>query len=255
MRNGTKGKNWILIMLPLLAVVLVMVLPSAGCSFSEENAQDGNELVMRTYTVAPEYGDELKGVLQGMFNQGGDVPRLGTVRLPREGLVVVTAPASMHAGIEEIIASLGSVAPTPPPTIQITYWAVQGEVADETVWPGRLEHLREALDAMAEVDGPMNFTLQEKIVLNSLSGSYASTDGPYFSVQQTATSHNGVIHAKIYIRKGPRMELRTTVRLDPGQLMVLEQAGFTTMVQAAPELAQTSTYLILQAEVVSGDGR
>jgi len=99
----------------------------------------------------------------------------------------------------------------------------------------------------------MSFLLREKIVLNSLSGSYATTDGPYFSVQQTATAYNDVVQAKLYIRKGPRMELRTTVRLEQGQLMVLEQGGFARLEQA-PALAENSTYIIIQAQVVS-DGR
>lgn len=242
--------------LALLAALLVLVLPASGCSYAEDKVeQDGDEPVLRSYKVDPQYGDELKSILTDMLNRGGDTPSMGSVRVPRDGLVVVTAPASIHAGIEEIISALGSTSPTPPPTIRITYWAVQGKVAAEMAWPASLDQLQEALEAIAQVDGPLTFTLQEKIALNSLSGSHARTDGPYFGIQQKATSRNGVVHADLNIEKGPAMRVRTSVRLEPGQLMVLEQAGFTTMVQGAPEMARSSTYIILQAEVVSSDGR
>jgi hypothetical protein len=240
----------------MLALATVVSLALGGCSCpGEMDTGSQNELVVRSYAVAPEYGEELKDILHGMFHHGGDAKPLGSVRVSRDGLVVVAAPESMIGGIEEVISALDRSNPPPPPTVHLTYWAVEGVRSMKTTWPDHLAVLQEALTSVAAVDGPLAFALLEKIELSSLSGARASTDGPYFGVEQKATARNGVVYANLFLRKGPVMRMRTAVRIEPGQLMVLEQAGFASMVEKAPDLAEKSTYLIVQARVDETEAR
>ena len=59
-----------------------------------------------------------------LLYKGQNVARAGNAESGPGGLLLVTAPAGIHPGVEQIVARLKEKAPAPPATVEITYWAV-----------------------------------------------------------------------------------------------------------------------------------
>lgn len=98
--------SWILVLVGLAVMAVALYVWRNAPGQSPMARQEAP--VVRTYPVPADRGEEirdaLRGVLQVRAGQGGLV--LGQATLPLPNRLVVSAPESMHASIEESIAAL-----------------------------------------------------------------------------------------------------------------------------------------------------
>ena len=104
----------------VVVALLVTLLLAIGCGQAPpKESGDSGEMEIRAYKV-PEGldGEQLRNSLAGSLGMGSE-ERLGTAYTYGDGSVVVTAPASVHAGVEVNI---------PVPTVEVV---VPGVVVEE----------------------------------------------------------------------------------------------------------------------------
>jgi hypothetical protein len=229
----------------LLSALLIVAL---ACGDSDNEASD-HGLMLRSYQVPDQTAAEMERILNNIL-------RLEEISYGRAmegpgGQVFVAAPESVHLGVEELIEQLRESSPTAPPTILLTYWAVIGDPAPETeVAPG-LGEVEPALEAIAAADGPLSFTLLEKIRLHSLSGEKGKAEGQQLVTRQLATARDGRVIA--YLEIGMQRlsgHTETRVNLEPDQVLVLGQTGLPNRPGERKHSA-TNLYIIVRAQVQS----
>jgi len=204
--------------------VLILLIFFTGCGRSLEDEEDGQSLVLQSYSVPAEYASEVSSIINSLLTrmEGGQRVNIGQARVGPGNVVLVTAPVSIQSGIEKMISDLEQNKPEPPPMVSLTYWIVRGRPAKETTWSSNLKEIESALRAVASSDGPMSFSLQERFNLQSLSGEDASINGRTTSVMQQVTIREGSALGSITIG---RALFRSSVQIALDKLLVLGQSG------------------------------
>src|SRR3972149_6538094 len=87
--------------------------------------------------------------------------------------------------------------PAAPPTVEITYWLVAGRRTQKYAAGPGLKDVEKVLAAVADADGPMEFTLVERPRLTSLSSERGFAQGQMAEVNQRATVTNGTLVADL----------------------------------------------------------
>lgn len=215
-----------------------------------------SNLVLRSYEVPNNGAQRMRGVLRELLwfgSDGKDANKyVGRADVGPDGRLIVLAPESVHEGVKSLVASITSKPVKEPGTVRLDYWVVAGT-------PGKSEapaaNLKEVAPALAEVeknDGPMAFTLVEKLTVSSLSNERGSMDGRDTHVRQFTNVVDDQITADIDIERfGQKMQTR--VRVKPGVLAVLASAGMTTRDNA--EAGRTVYFLVRAAPEDAGSGR
>lgn len=223
-------------LIPVLAAALAL----PGCLGGGDNPPSNpDELVIRSYDV-PEgvEGRTLLDMVNGLL--GPRESSLGSARLYPypDGRLVVTAPASLQAGIADLIAEMKAgprKAKEPPAALAIRYWVLLARpTAGQPSVAANLQDdptVKTAIDEIVAAQGPMEFALLEGLRLGVVEGQEALIRGRRVSVDQkvTRTTEGGSL-AEIEIgisgAQGRPNSLRTWARLDPGKIVVLGQAAF-----------------------------
>ena len=205
--------------------VLILLILVTGCGRSLEDEEDEQSLVLQSYTVPAEYASEVSSIINSLLTkmEGGQQVKIGQARVGPGNILLVTAPVSIQSGIGKMISDLEQSKPGPPPMVSLTYWIVIGHPAKETTWPSNLKEIEHALRAVESSDGPMSFSLQERLNLQSLSGEDASIYGRTTSVAQEVTIRKGSVLGSITIGNNV-FSSRVQIELD--KLLVLGQSGF-----------------------------
>jgi hypothetical protein len=215
---------------PLLWFVIGLAV--AAVAFLLHRSQPG-ELVVRSYSVAPEIAGEVKNALADAL------PGFGHVSQTSDGRILVSAPQSVQAGVQDILAEVAAKKPLPTPTIRFEVWLVTavpgtGTPDDE---PG-LAEVRPALIDIQKAKGPMRFELIEDLALQARAGSDNSqVQGARAALDVAPTIRydakgEPVIAARISLRLVPRADgspflpgsLRALTELRPGKLLVIGQS-------------------------------
>ena len=207
-------------------IVLIMAMLT-GCDANSNRIEKAQALELRSYEVPAEYASEVSSVIKDLLSQmGKDMKQIGRARIGPGGVVTVTAPASVHSGIEKMIADIIKAKPEPPPVVSLTYWIVVGNTAKGPVWPPQLNEIEPALQAISASEGPMSFDLQERLHLQSVSGESASLTGGMTTVGQEATVHEDSVLGEIIINlAGMRQTVNTKVQIGLNDVLVLGQSG------------------------------
>lgn len=235
----------------IITAGLIMVAMACGTPAPKEPGGEGDGPELRTYTVPTGYdGVSIKNYLRGSFDSGET--KLGTVLTYPDGILVVTAPPRIHAGIRQLFAELEERGPRPQSlgtTVALRYWIL---IARSAAGPGESVRfasaalrdagsLRPVLDELAETQGPLEFSLLEQISLASLDqGDRAQTRGRQFVVEQRvlrpdAGSPIADISIQSFGQRGNTHAVETRVRLESGKYVVLGQTAYNAASEGLPE--------------------
>jgi hypothetical protein len=218
--------------------VLGLLILFGACS--GEATGDPQEMQIRTYMVpegqsVQEFRDQLRLVL------GTGDQKQGTVQAFPNGTLAVTAPASVHSGIANLIEQMAQRGPQRtepvPASVTLTYWVVLGRPA-----PGGLEiaspvlrqngGLRPVFEAIVDTQGGMEFDLLEQLQLKSLDNNiWADIRGRQVDVRQRLIKHPSGerladIDFSISGSRGVAHTLESRVKLEPGRFVVLGQTAY-----------------------------
>lgn len=219
------------------------------------NGIPGN-LVLRSYDVPNGGAQRLRSALKELLYFGSDGKDsnkyVGRADVGPDGKLIVLAPESVHEGVKALVASANAHPVAEPGTVRLNYWVVVGAAgkSDAALAPN-LAEVAPALAELEKSDGPMSFTLVEKLQVSSLSGERGRLNGRDTSVRQFATVVDGQLTADLELERMAQ-KLETRVRLEPGQLVVLASSG-------APAKDQVDTgrsvYFLVRAASNDGAGR
>jgi hypothetical protein len=189
-------------------------------------------IMLKTYDVTSGDADRLYGVLQRVLQDEGSVEVL-----PGEALLVA-APAHIHEGVREFMASGPQLEASPREVVVLDYWLVLGtSSADTLLEPDesadrQLATLKPELDVIKGAEGYAHFRLLDHIRLATLDGEEGSSQSLVLEgVQQTVSTRGDVFEARLKLNTKLHEDhdsraLHTTLRLKAGESVVLGQAGY-----------------------------
>lgn len=226
---------------------------------------DADEPLLRTYAVPPEQSRSLERALASALSTGKDLPPLGTVRRLPDGRLVVVAPPGIQDGVAAMLRDLDPNKAPPVRTAEFDYWIVLGEPADAAQGVDAIPDIAPALQAIAESQGPMKFGLLEQMHLSSLIDDDGEADGNRMQARQVVTEVGGRLVADIDLAVSVTgtgqhnlhvcMEgcnrLKSRIHLDPGQLLIVGQAG-VELPAGKPEHGRKTMFYIVRGQVRSG---
>lgn len=209
-------------------VALPAMMFTAACNSATKGADDGEQsLQLRSYTVPPQYASEVSSIINSLLSRQPNTPQIGKARIGPGGVIVVAAPFSVQSGIERMIADIVKAKPEPPPIVSLTYWIVVGNPGKQTSWPPQLNEIEPALKAVSGYQGPMSFSLQERLKVQCMSGESAVLTGSTAIVRQKATVRQGSVLGDIYISlTGVDRSFTTQVQIGLNKTLVLGQSGY-----------------------------
>jgi len=163
------------------------------------SSEDPQEMQIKTYRL-PEGQDmkEVRDYLNRSLDTGDQ--NLGQVATYPDGSLVVTAPVSIHVGIEDLIEQLAQQGPKPaepvPASVTIDYWVVLGRpgqtgvnIASPTLKQN--QELRPVFEEIVRTQGGMEFHLLEQLQLKSLDNrSSAEIRGRLVYARQKVMMHD-----------------------------------------------------------------
>ena len=138
-----------------------------------------------------------------------------------------------------------------------------GRAAPKLKTPDTIAEIAGVLAEIAGSQGPMEFVLLEKARLVSLEGRKVHSTGRWVTINQKAASAAGRIVADIDIGVRSRTRdhgLGTRINVEPGQVMVLGQAGFQgdspfAGVQSAKKTEEPMMlFYVIRAQTLTSDG-
>jgi hypothetical protein len=88
-----------------LVVSLGVVAAIVGCRANTEPLGPP-AMVLRAYEVPQGQAQELRNIVSSLLYQGENVPRLGNVVVAPTGQLLVSAPATFHNGVQELLGAV-----------------------------------------------------------------------------------------------------------------------------------------------------
>lgn len=248
--------------------VLFVVAAALGCNPAPPcphtgpapvpTATEGPEQILRTYDVPEGYGQEISSTLNRLLSRT-DSQHIGQVSLAPNNRVVVVAPESIQEGVVNLLSSMDLDEPvSTDTTIEISYWLVLGHRAETESNPDVLPEIASALREINDSQGPMTFSLLERLSLLSTEFEHASAVGRHLSVRQEYRQVGEAPVIRFGIDTGNN-EINTVARLQPDQVLVLGQVGYqpSTMrpsaqtEQSTPEDDDAMLFFIIRPNLVS----
>jgi len=216
---------------PLSFLAVAGTILSASCWDTTPRTAVSEAVEMQVYEVPAGQSEQVRSMLRSAL--GGDNP-VGRVTTGPGNTVVVVAPAQIHEGVRGLISGLDAV-DTTADLLQVTisYWMIVGRPLEKAPADGsyvvsgdsRMTAVESALETIAGVQGPTEFTLLEQIQITALNSDRGSAHGRHAAVEQHISDIGGQVTGDVSLRVGQN-HLLTRVTLDPGQLLVMGQVGY-----------------------------
>lgn len=208
---------------------LAVVVALAGCKEKEvrfqpaEPAEQSASVALKSYDVPSGHAQQVRTVLRSVFHEQEITAR---AELSPDGQLLVLGPDGVQRGVDELLAKMKDRKPPPaPPSVELNYWLVIGTPAAEHTVGAGLDEIRGALDSLSAAQGPMRFVKMDRMRVKSLADEHANANGIYGSVRQRATLADDKVLADVGIDVGGGGRLDTRLAIEPGQLLVLGEAG------------------------------
>lgn len=215
----------------IIALFIACLIAAAACNAPQmptlptPPSPPSPPLVLRSYKAPEGQEERLTATLRELIARGDDAQ--GRVVRGPNAQILVAAPESLQGGVASLLQEISSAAQAAPRTIQLRYWLVLGQPAASPAPRGpRLQELAAALDGVVEAEGPMRFTLLEKLTLQSMDGEFARAQGRLLETEHNAAAASEGVLANIDLEVTGGHKLQTRVALQPGQTVVLSQSGF-----------------------------
>lgn len=165
-----------LIALAWLALAVFAVVALTDFLYTNLNATHTDTMVLRSYEVPPEQAEQIADAVGGVL-RFGDKETLGKVAVAPNGQLLVTAPIMMQADISTLIEQARKAPMPTAKTFHVDVWFVQAETAKEFALRGSLGEVEKNLRVLTDKQGPMQFSLMERVSLNSQMGRMAVVNG------------------------------------------------------------------------------
>jgi hypothetical protein len=236
---------------------MFLFMSCSGGASSTATAEGGrlDALELRAYQVPQGFEDDLVGILGSLFRKGEE--QIGRAMAGPSGVVLVTAPASIHSGIDKFVDDIRDkkIALSESNAIELKYWFVLGRPAPESettlvMHDPRLEEVQPALEAIVEAQGTMEFALIERLSIVSNSGERGQADGQYSGAEHNISSGPNGIAGDFSIRiKHGQGSIRTRMTMKPGQYVVLAESAYgRPWGPFKDNLEQLSIFYVVRAE-------
>jgi hypothetical protein len=209
------------------ALPFALTITTACTTPQQVMDQATNDMVLQSYSVPEGYAGIMASALSRSMAIGDE--KVGRVIETPDGQIIVVAPESVQAGVSKLIDQLNDSKPPlrTPTNIRMDYWLVHGTRAEaaSTTYPAPV--LAETLDAVQQAEGPMDFALYAHKVLTSLDEERAriSSDGLFIEQEASWSAAGGAITAEVAIDAAGGTGMRTDIRLQPGQVVVLGEVA------------------------------
>lgn len=243
-----RGLLWGVVVVLAVAVVAQLAL----------RLQGRDPVIMRSYEVPAEIATEVQGALVYVLSRGASEASLGRVSLLPNGHLVVTAPASVQAGVSHILQQIGDTRPTPTPTIGFDLWVVTATPGPAAQASDALEEIEPALAAIRTARGPLTFELLEKLSTATRSGHEpSSVHGASSRMQIRASLRKGEqdqpmvaaeLHASVLAGFNTLTEFKAATEMRPGELLVIGQSALADQ-RSGSGSTSTQVYYILRASL------
>jgi hypothetical protein len=207
---------------------LLLVSLSACSADRSETGQvaDPNPTIIVTYQVPPATENQIESVINSLLGVGEDGERIGRARVLPNRMVVVSAPAAVHPGIDAIIKNLWDTPIGDTQRIRLHYWLVRGEPDVGVVIPHTLADIEAALNDAATTAGPMRFEKLDYVQHSLRSGANAAVSGGILHGRVEAATVADRVSLNLSLQAPAiRSELRTEMDLASGETVVLAQMG------------------------------
>ena len=210
-------------------VLLVGALAAFWLYSGSERKSQAAEVVLRGYDVPAGRAEELSRVLSGAMPRDANNQGIARVTSSPDGRVLVVGSRAIQKGVESVLAQATKHPAAPPPTVDMSYWLVTATSAAKSgETTADLKEIETALEAIRKVDGPMQFTLMEKIRLASMSDERGQGRGGYVErFEQRASVSGGKVIADILLDALGVPQIETRVQLAPDQFMVLGESSLS----------------------------
>jgi hypothetical protein len=237
----------------ILLWVAVAVLAVAAVGQGVRRMDKTDPVIIQSYAVPAEIASEVRVTLATVLSRGESEAPLGKVSMLPTGQLVVTAPASVQAGLRQILEEIREAKPAPTPAIRFDLWAVTATPGDSPQRSGDLAEIESAIDAISKTTGPMNFKLREKLSTVTRSGQHAQVAGTGIGMGITASLRKDeqdqpLVAADVNVSTlvSPSQRLAASAELRPGELFVIGQSAVADS-RGGPEGQSSQIYYILRA--------
>ena len=234
-----------------------LLMSLAACGAQSPDAVERLQFrELRSYEVPREYRDDLRTMLAMALFSGAENEQINVTNGPGSTLLV-TAPARIHRGVEQVLSADLEMPVTGSATL--TYWFLIGRRLDGvegsapySVAGRQVPVLEPILEQVANAQGATEFALLEEFQLSSLSR-HAEATGRLGSVSQNATRSGDQVVADVNATLTPH-RFQSRVALEDGQFLVLGYVGLNSeflQPRVGQDLAGFSTlYCIITADFV-----
>jgi hypothetical protein len=206
-----------------VAVALGLSLTTAaalsGCKVNGEPIVGAAPaMVLRAYDVPQGQAQELRNIVSSLMYAGENQPRTGNVVVAPTGQLLVSAPASFHAGIEQLTASVKAMPQQTPAAVAIDYWIVRGTPGETKVGA---DVPKIAAGALEQMGGGMALSLWDHTRITSMANERAEVERRGAKFEQNASLQGDVVMADLRVRTDVgAIQLRTALPLDSSRVLI-----------------------------------
>lgn len=213
-----------------LAAPLCIVAFTAACRVNSEPLVGGAPAMMlRAYDVPAEQAQEMRNIVSSLMYAGENVPRIGNVVVAPTGQLLVSAPATFHDGVRELLSAVKAAPQQSPAAVTIDYWIVRGAPGETKVGD---DVPKAAASALEQMGGGMSLSLWDHTRITSMANERADVERRGAKFRQTVAVQGDAVMADIDVETDVgRVRLRTALPLDSTRVLI----------QAADVAAGTST--------------
>lgn len=210
------------------ALLSLLLFAATACARDSAEIPDHNPTLIVTYEVPEATEYEVESVINSILGVGEDGERIGRARVLPNNLVVVSAPAAVHPGIDRFIKQLWDKPIASTQRIRIHYWLVRGTPGSGQV-DDSLSDIETALNDLASTAGPMHFERLDYVQHALRSGAHAGVEGGEINGNVEAAARGDRIALDLNLAAPTiRSSVRTQMDLNNGETVVLAQMGGQT---------------------------
>lgn len=160
--------------------LLLVLLLLAGCGggSGESGTAPQDNLVLRTYEVPDGTALDLRlavgNLLRSTSDEGGNI---GNAAVLDSGRIAVLAPASIHAGVEDVIQNAGEAGREEPSRIRFQIWLVEAKAGSSSEIPASLAPVADSLRSVADNLGGATFSRMDYVEQVVRSGAHEASIG------------------------------------------------------------------------------
>lgn len=205
--------------LALSFVSCSIIAITAGCRVNSEPLVGGAPaMVLHAYDVPAGQAQELRNVVSSLMYAGENVPRLGNVVVAPTGQLLVSAPATFHEGVRELLSAVKAAPQQTPAAIAIDYWIVRGTPGETKIGA---DVPKAAASALEQMGGGMSLSLWDHTRITSMTNERAKFERRGAKFQQTVSVQGDAVLADIDVETDVgTVRLRSALPLDSTRVLI-----------------------------------